>query len=81
MNVVLCRVLYTHALVAAPRLSLGWLRPRRGHDLRLTLRGAGRLATAEIVRPADGPPRAPTPTPGPCVTLTGLLREAGRAGS
>jgi len=25
MNVVLCRVLYTHALVAAPRLSLGWL--------------------------------------------------------
>jgi hypothetical protein len=27
MNVVLCRVLYTHALVAAPRLSLGWLRP------------------------------------------------------
>ncbi len=27
MNVVLCRVLYGHALVAAPRLSLGWLRP------------------------------------------------------
>ena len=27
MNVVLCRVLYTHALVAAPWLSLGWLRP------------------------------------------------------
>jgi hypothetical protein len=26
MNVVLCRVLYTHALVAAPRLALGWLR-------------------------------------------------------
>jgi hypothetical protein len=26
MNVVLCRVLYTHALVAAPRISLGWLR-------------------------------------------------------
>jgi hypothetical protein len=26
-NVVLCRVLYAHALVAAPRLSLGWLRP------------------------------------------------------
>ncbi|WP_460344871.1 hypothetical protein [Actinoallomurus acanthiterrae] len=26
MNVVLCRVLFTHALVAAPRLSLGWLR-------------------------------------------------------
>ncbi|MFD4673369.1 hypothetical protein ACFWNN_26845 [Lentzea sp. NPDC058450] len=26
LNVVLCRVLYTHALVAAPRLSLGWLR-------------------------------------------------------
>jgi hypothetical protein len=25
MNVVLCRVLYTHALVAAPRMSLGWL--------------------------------------------------------
>ena len=27
MNVVLCRVLYTHALVAAPRMSLGWLGP------------------------------------------------------
>jgi hypothetical protein len=27
MNVVLCRVLYTHALVAAPRISIGWLRP------------------------------------------------------
>jgi hypothetical protein len=27
MNVVLCRVLYAHALVAAPRLSLGWLSP------------------------------------------------------
>jgi deazaflavin-dependent oxidoreductase (nitroreductase family) len=27
MNVVLCRVLFTHALVAAPGLSLGWLRP------------------------------------------------------
>ena len=27
MNVVLCRVLFTHTLVAAPRLSLGWLRP------------------------------------------------------
>jgi hypothetical protein len=27
MNVVLCRVLYTHAMVAAPRMSLGWLRP------------------------------------------------------
>jgi hypothetical protein len=27
MNVVLGRVLYTHALVAAPRMSLGWLRP------------------------------------------------------
>ncbi len=27
MNVVLCRVLYTHTLVAAPRMSLGWLRP------------------------------------------------------
>jgi hypothetical protein len=27
MNVVLCRVLYTHALVAAPRISLGWLLP------------------------------------------------------
>jgi hypothetical protein len=26
LNVVLCRVLYTHALVAAPRISLGWLR-------------------------------------------------------
>jgi hypothetical protein len=27
MNVVLCRVLFAHALVAAPRLSLAWLRP------------------------------------------------------
>jgi hypothetical protein len=27
MNVVLSRVLYAHALVAAPRLSLAWLRP------------------------------------------------------
>jgi hypothetical protein len=27
MNVVLCRVLYAHALVAAPRMSLGWLAP------------------------------------------------------
>jgi hypothetical protein len=27
MNVVLCRVLYAHALVAASRLSLAWLRP------------------------------------------------------
>lgn len=27
MNVVLCRVLYAHALVAAPRISLGHLRP------------------------------------------------------
>ncbi len=27
MNVVLCRVLFSHALVAAPRISLGWLRP------------------------------------------------------
>jgi hypothetical protein len=27
MNVVLCRVLYNHALVAAPRISLGWLQP------------------------------------------------------
>ncbi|MDX8142035.1 hypothetical protein SK854_07935 [Lentzea sp. BCCO 10_0061] len=26
MNVILCRVLYTHALVAAPRMSLGWMR-------------------------------------------------------
>ncbi len=27
MNVVLCRVLYAHALVAAPRMSLSWLSP------------------------------------------------------
>ncbi len=27
MNVVLIRVLFTHALVAAPRMSLAWLRP------------------------------------------------------
>ena len=41
MNVVLCRVLYAHALVAAPRLSLGWLSrlaPRLG-DPRLGMTG------------------------------------------
>ena len=142
MNVVLCRVLYTHALVAAPRLSLGWLRPlapflgdprlgmtgiflqlsrvlpdeypltdevghylsdelgfgrlldlrgdraegaaalrvvgtrarragasrlhpRRGLDLRLAVRGAGRLAAAQIARPAARSPRAPARTCGP----------------
>jgi hypothetical protein len=27
MNVVLCRVLYAHALVAAPRIALSWLGP------------------------------------------------------
>lgn len=27
MNVVLCRVLFAHALVAAPRMALAWLRP------------------------------------------------------
>jgi hypothetical protein len=27
VNVVLCRVLFAHALVAAPRMSLGWLQP------------------------------------------------------
>ncbi|WP_460655165.1 hypothetical protein [Kribbella endophytica] len=27
MNVVLCRVLYTHALVAAPRMAFSWLSP------------------------------------------------------
>ncbi|MEV6283975.1 hypothetical protein [Kribbella sp. NPDC051770] len=27
MNVVLCRVLYTHALAAAPRIALSWLAP------------------------------------------------------
>jgi predicted MFS family arabinose efflux permease len=27
MNVVLCRVLFAHALIAAPRMSLGWLGP------------------------------------------------------
>jgi hypothetical protein len=27
MNVVLCRVLYAHALVAAPRIAMGWLSP------------------------------------------------------
>ncbi|TCC48951.1 hypothetical protein E0H75_20540 [Kribbella capetownensis] len=26
-SVVLCRVLYTHTLVSAPRIALGWLRP------------------------------------------------------
>jgi hypothetical protein len=37
MNVVLCRVLYAHALVAAPRISLGWLRAL----LRSATRGSG----------------------------------------
>src|ERR1700730_18855778 len=30
MNVVLARVLYTHAMVAAPRLALAWLAPGGG---------------------------------------------------
>jgi hypothetical protein len=41
MNVVLCRVLYAHALVAAPRLSLAWLgrlAPKLG-DPRLGMAG------------------------------------------
>jgi len=42
MNVVLCRVLFTHALVAAPRISLGWLRPLA------PLLGDPRLGTAGI---------------------------------
>ena len=142
MNVVLCRVLYTHALVAAPRLSLGWLRPlapflgdprlgmtgiflqlsrvlpdeyplrdtvailphgrarlrspsglrsdrpqaaaalrvvgprarsagparlhpRRSPDLRMAIRGPGRLAAAAVVHPPDGPAGAPTRTTRP----------------
>jgi hypothetical protein len=41
MKVVLCRVLYTHSLVAAPRMSLGWLRPLDPFlgDLRLGMTG------------------------------------------
>jgi hypothetical protein len=42
MNVVLLRVLYAHALVAAPRLSLGWFSPlsRPLGDPRLGMAGA-----------------------------------------
>jgi hypothetical protein len=41
INLVLVRVLYAHALVAAPRLALGWLAPiaRRLGDPRLALTG------------------------------------------
>lgn len=41
INVVLARVLYTHAMVAAPRLALGWLAPagRLLGDPRLSMTG------------------------------------------
>jgi deazaflavin-dependent oxidoreductase (nitroreductase family) len=57
MNVVLCRVLFTHALVAAPRLSLGWLRtlaPYLG-DPRLGMTGI--FLSLSRVLPAEYPLR------------------------
>jgi len=57
MNVVLCRVLYTHALVAAPRMSLGWLRPLAPFlgDPRLGMTGIF-LHLSRVL-----PPRVPAP--------------------
>jgi len=55
MNVVLCRVLYTHALVAAPRMSLGWLRPLAPFlgDPRLGMTGIFlQLSRPALLRPA-----------------------------
>ena len=59
MNVVLCRVLYSHALVAAPRLALGWLRPLAPllGDPRLGMAGIfvqlGRVLPAEYPLPGS----------------------------
>jgi len=55
MNVVLCRVLFTHALVAAPRLSLGWMRPLAPllGDPRLGM--AGIFLSLSRVLPAEYP--------------------------
>lgn len=41
LNVVLVRVLFAHALVAAPRLALGWLAPlgRQAGDPRIGMTG------------------------------------------
>jgi hypothetical protein len=61
MNVILCRVLYTHALVAAPRFSLGWLRalaPLLG-DPRLGMTGI--FLQLSRVLPDEYPLRAHVP--------------------
>ena len=57
-------------MVAARTKSAGATRldPRRGPDVRLALRATGRVETTQVVRPPDGPPRAPARTPGPRVT-------------
>ncbi len=59
MNVVLCRVLFTHALVAAPRLALGWMRPLAPFlgDPRLGM--AGILLSLSRVLPEEYPLRDP----------------------
>jgi hypothetical protein len=61
LNVILCRVLYTHALVAAPRFSLGWLRalaPLLG-DPRLGMTGI--FLQLSRVLPDEYPLRAHVP--------------------
>jgi hypothetical protein len=59
MNVVLCRVLFAHALVAAPRMSLGWLRPLAPFlgDPRLGMTGI--FVQLSRVLPAEYPLRDP----------------------
>lgn len=62
MNVVLVRVLYTHALVAAPRIALGWLRPLAPFlgDPRLGM--AGIFLQLSRVLPDEYPLRDPVQT-------------------
>ena len=66
MNVVLCRVLYTHALVAAPRMSLGWLRPLAPFlgDPRLGMTGI----FLQLSRVLPDEYRSPTPSTPTCPT-------------
>ena len=60
MNVVLCRVSFTHALVAAPRLSLGWVGPVAPFlgDPRLGMTGIFLLAVAGAARRVSAPRRS-----------------------
>ena len=66
MNVVLCRVLYAHAIVAAPRMALGWLRPLA------SLLGDPRLGMTGISRSC--PVFSPTSTR--CATASGYYLGA-----